>query len=178
MTDYEDNPKLYCGTYAKYNDGSIAGEWMDMTKYDTAEDFFKACAEIHQDEDDPEFMFQDYECFPRELYSESMSTADIEPILEYAKLTPEQRELVTDFCDATGESFSTYTIEQIEDSLDFEEDPRDFSSIEEQYGYYCADNFLTIPDEVETYFDYKSYGEDMLQDCSVSNGKVFNLGRI
>lgn len=178
MTDYEDNPKVYCGTFAKYNDGSIKGEWMDMTDYSDAEEFFAACAELHKDEEDPEFMFQDYECFPKELYSESMSTQDVEPILEYAKLTPEQRELVADFCEATGESFGTYSIEQIEDSLEFEMDNSSFMSIEEQYGYYCAENFLTIPEEVENYFDYKRYGDDMMDDCQEANGKLFNLNRI
>ena len=178
MVDYADNPKLYCGTYAKYNNGSIKGKWLDMTEYDTAEEFFSACAELHKDENDPEFMFQDFECFPEELYSESMSTADVEPILEYAKLNADQRELVSDFCDATGESFGAYTIEQIEDSLEFTADSNDFSSIENQYGYYCADNFLDIPDNVQSYFDYTRYGEDMMQDCSEANGKLFNLNRI
>lgn len=178
MVDYSDNPKVYCGTYAKYNNGSIEGKWMDMTEYEDAEEFFAACKEIHKDEDDPEFMFQDYECFPKELYSESMSTADVEPILEYAKLDEEQRELVADFCEATGEDFGTYTIEQIEDSLEFTADPNDWSSMAEQYGYYCADNFMEIPDSMSSYFNYESYGEDMMQDCSEANGKLFNLNRI
>lgn len=179
MTDYEDNPKVYCGTYAKYNDGSIKGAWLDMTGYKDAEEFFAACAELHKDEEDPEFMFQDFECFPKELYSESMSTADVEPILEYAKLTPEQRELVEDFCDATGESFGSYSIEQIEDSLQFTADPNDFSSIEEQYGYHCKDaGFIDIPDHIESYFDFKRYGEEMMENMSESNGKLFDLNAI
>lgn len=178
MTDYSDNPKLYCGTYGKYNNGSIKGAWMDMTEYEDAEEFFAACRELHKDEADPEFMFQDFECFPKELYSESMSTKDVEPILAYAKLDEGQRELVADFCDATGESFGTYDIEQIESSLMFTADPDSWDSVEEQFGYDWAGSMITIPEDVQPYFDYKRYGEDMMQDMSEANGKVFDLNAI
>lgn len=178
MTDYSDNPKLYCGTYAKYNNGSIKGAWMDMTEYEDAEEFFKACRELHKDESDPEFMFQDFECFPEELYSESMSTKDVEPILEYAKLDEEQRELVADFMEATGCKFGEYSIEQIEDALVFTADPDSWDSIEEQYGYDYAEGTMEIPEHVRPYFNYKSYGEDLMQDLSEANGKVFDLNAI
>jgi antirestriction protein len=51
--------KVYVGTYAKYNNGSMAGEWLTLSNYVDAEDFLIACQELHQDEHDPEFMFQD-----------------------------------------------------------------------------------------------------------------------
>lgn len=179
MVDYSDNPKLYCGTYGKYNNGSIAGKWLDMTDYDDAEEFFAACRELHKDEADPEFMFQDFECFPESLYSESMSTKDVEPIIAYAKLDEEQRELVADFCEATGEDYGTYDIEQIENSLMFTADPNSFMDIEEQYGYYCEENgLIDIPEHVQSYFNFKSYGEDMMQDMSEANGRVFDLNAI
>lgn len=178
MTDYSDNPKLYCGTYGKYNNGSIKGKWMDMTEYETAEDFFKACAELHSDEDDPEFMFQDFECFPENLYSESMSTKDVEPILAYAKLDAEQRELVADFTEATGSGIDSYDIEQIEGALVFTADPDSWDSIEEQYGYEYADSCMDIPEHVRPYFNFKSYGEDLMQGLSEANGKVFDLNAI
>lgn len=178
MTDFNDNPKLYCGTYHKYNSGSIAGKWMDMTEYDDAEEFFKACAELHKDENDPEFMFQDFECFPENLYSESMSTKDVEAVIAYAKLDEEQRELVADFCEATGESFGTYDIEQIESSLMFTSNPNDWGSVEEQFGYDWAGSMITIPEEIQPYFDYKRYGEDMMEGMHEHNGKVFDLNAI
>lgn len=57
----ENTMKLYCGTYKKYNEGSLFGAWMDLDDYEDAEEFTKACLEIHKDEKDPELMFQDYE---------------------------------------------------------------------------------------------------------------------
>lgn len=37
----------------------------------TAMKFLAACAELHKDEHDPEFMFQDWEGIPAEMISES-----------------------------------------------------------------------------------------------------------
>src|SRR5690349_16831915 len=54
-------PRVYVGTYAKYNNGSIAGAWLDLEDYADKDSFLAACAELHKDEDDPEFMFQDFE---------------------------------------------------------------------------------------------------------------------
>lgn len=53
--------KIYVGTYAKYNNGSIAGAWLDLSDYNDAEQFIDACKELHNDEIDPELMFQDFD---------------------------------------------------------------------------------------------------------------------
>jgi antirestriction protein len=53
--------KIYVGTYAKYNNGSIAGAWITLTDYNDAEQFIDACKELHKDEIDPELMFQDFD---------------------------------------------------------------------------------------------------------------------
>ena len=62
--------KVYVGTYAKYNNGSIFGEWIDAEDYADKEEFIEACKELHKDEPDPELMLQDYEGFPEVFYSE------------------------------------------------------------------------------------------------------------
>lgn len=68
--------KLYCGTYRKYNNGSLAGAWLNLDDYKDGADFEAACRRLHKDERDPELMFQDVETDPGEdwqegLYSES-----------------------------------------------------------------------------------------------------------
>lgn len=66
--------KLYVGTYAKYNAGSIAGAWLDLNNYANADDFVAACRRLHRDEADPEIMFQDVEIdedWEQGLYNES-----------------------------------------------------------------------------------------------------------
>lgn len=63
--------RIYVGTYAKYNSGSIQGAWLDLEDFDDKESFLEACKELHADESDPELMFQDFEGFPKSMYSES-----------------------------------------------------------------------------------------------------------
>jgi antirestriction protein len=77
------NAAVYCGTYAKYNNGNLFGEWLKFSDYSDADSFLEACKELHSDEENPEFMFQDYENFPENFYSESMGENDISEIYEY-----------------------------------------------------------------------------------------------
>ena len=65
------HPAVYVGTYKKYNNGSLFGEWVDLTKFATYEDFMRHIRKLHKDERDPEFMMQDFEGYPRSLYYES-----------------------------------------------------------------------------------------------------------
>lgn len=53
--------RVYCGTYHKYNTGSLRGEWLNLGDYGSHDDFMEACRELHKDEEDPGFMFQDRE---------------------------------------------------------------------------------------------------------------------
>ena len=62
--------KIYVGTYKKYNEGSLAGKWLDVDDFSNAEEFYAECKKLHADESDPEFMFQDWEDIPDELISE------------------------------------------------------------------------------------------------------------
>ncbi len=63
--------KIYVGTYGKYNNGSLFGAWLDLSDYADKEEFYEACRELHKDEEDAEFIFQDYENIPENLISES-----------------------------------------------------------------------------------------------------------
>jgi antirestriction protein len=62
---------IYVGTYEKYNNGSIAGKWLNLGDYDNIDGFYKACKDLHGDEVDPELMFQDWEYIPERFISES-----------------------------------------------------------------------------------------------------------
>ena len=76
---------LYVGTYHKYNGGSIAGKWVKLSQFSDAAEFLQYCAELHNDEEDPEFMFQDFEGFPDSLYSEAMSESDLQKLFEIGR---------------------------------------------------------------------------------------------
>lgn len=76
--------KIYVGTYAKYNNGSISGDWLTLSDYSSTSDFLDACYELHSDEDDCELMFQDFDCpkFMNSFLSESMSESEIDKVFQ------------------------------------------------------------------------------------------------
>jgi hypothetical protein len=53
--------RVYVGTFGKYAAGSIKGKWLDLEDYKDKDKFMEACKELHKDEADPEFMFNDHE---------------------------------------------------------------------------------------------------------------------
>lgn len=58
------NPKVYVGTYAKYNNGSISGGWISLKSCKNYDDFIKKCYALHSDERESELMVQDTDDFP------------------------------------------------------------------------------------------------------------------
>jgi len=109
------SPKLYVGTFAKYTNGSIKGAWLELEGHDK-ESFLEACRELHSDESDPELMFQDFEGFPREFYSESSVS---EALFEFANLDDNDKELLEAYADAFsfGVDLEECTIEKAQEAL-------------------------------------------------------------
>ncbi|MEY4720035.1 MAG: hypothetical protein RL563_2653 [Pseudomonadota bacterium] len=113
MKDY--SPALYVGTYAKYNSGSIKGAWIDLEDFaGDREGFYEKCREIHADEDDPEFMFQDYQCFPKSFYCESNAP---EALFAWLELDDGDREMIEKYADAVGYDISEITIENAQETF-------------------------------------------------------------
>lgn len=57
-------PKVYVGTYGKYNEGSLKGGWLTLTDYKSYDEFVAACRRLHKDEPDAELMIQDCSDMP------------------------------------------------------------------------------------------------------------------
>jgi antirestriction protein len=62
--------RVYVGTYAAYNSGSLKGQWFDPQDYSDHETFIETCQEFHGP-GEHEFMFQDHENIPRCFITES-----------------------------------------------------------------------------------------------------------
>ena len=157
--------QVYVGTYAKYNSGSIEGAWLDCEDYNSKEEFLEACAELHKDESDPEFMYQDYEGFPERYYSESGIDADLWDV--YLKVDADERE-----------AFEAYL------SIIFDGDYDDFRDryqgefkSEVDFAYYIVDEcgmLDKVPENLKYYFDYEKYSRDLFLDgYTMENGHVF-----
>lgn len=144
-------PRIYVGTYAKYNNGSIAGAWLDLEDYSDKSEFLEACAVLHSDEADPEFMFQDYEGFPESYYSECSVS---EELFEWLTLDEGDKELLA----AYRESVSDGTIEQARDN--FAGKGKSLTDWVEEFLEETG-GLDEVPENLRRYFDYESYARDM-----------------
>jgi antirestriction protein len=162
--------QIYVGTYAKYNNGSIGGQWVNLEQFDDATEFLKHCAEIHHDEEDPEFMFQDFEGFPKALYSECSVSDDI---WFWLGLDEDEQEMLEAYiaCMGTGTGFNEETFEAARDAYygHYENDT-------EMAECYADDTGLlnSIPEHLQRYFDFESFGRDLSHDFMESNGYYFH----
>ena len=86
------NPRIYVGTWAKYNAGSLSGEWLALKDYDNYLELCEVMRAIHEDESDPEPMIQDCEDFPEgfSVVSGSLSEEEYNDILKACKEEEEE----------------------------------------------------------------------------------------
>lgn len=80
---------IYVGTYHKYNNASIDGEWLNLCNFDDYGQLLEKVKEIHADEYDPELMVQDCEYLPDSLYCETWYSDTVKKWLDYASFVKE-----------------------------------------------------------------------------------------
>ena len=149
------SPALYCGTYGKYNDGSLCGMWIDLSSFDDYDEFINFCKAIHADEEYPELMFQDYENMPRSLYSESMGEEGFEKIMEYCELCDDYSvSAVDDFL----EWYSTEDLDRMHDSYVGVYDSEEDFAREIVNDCYCLEKMMG---NLACYFDYEALARDL-----------------
>lgn len=91
---------VYCGTYKKYNEGSLDGGWLHLGRYQNAAAFLEACKKLHADESTPEFMYQDSEYLPDEFYSESCIYPEVFEVIQAIKqMNSDKQAAFADFCE-------------------------------------------------------------------------------
>ena len=168
--DYETgNPAVYCGTYGKYNEGSLFGQWLDLSTFSDADEFFTYCQALHADEPDPELMMQDYENFPREMYDECMGAQQFESIKEYFELCERYDR---DAVDAYANIFGCNDFDNFDDKYvghwDSEED------FAEHIVWECYD-LRNVPELVKYHIDYEAIARELFMcDYNYEDGYVFN----
>ncbi len=143
--------RVYVGTYNKYNSGSLKGEWLNVADFRTKEDFYEEAAKIHSDEDDPEFMFQDWEGIADALISE-MSINDV--VFEVASKDEETIENFNAFVESMGStdfsSFEEAFCGRFKSEVDYAESYMDECGM-----------LAEIPENLRYYFDYEKYARDL-----------------
>lgn len=157
--------RVYVGTYAKYASGSIAGAWIELDGMDE-EEFLEACAALHSDEVDPEYMLQDHESIPAALFSESGLDSDFWDYVSFDDNNDgEAKAAYVNNHHAWNESDFEKTFQgAFETKLDF------VYEIVESSG--MLDD---VPEVLKRYFDYEAYGRDLFCDgYSLVDGFVFS----
>ena len=149
----ESQPAVYCGTYGKYNEGSIRGAWIDLTLVKNEEEFYTICRELHQDEQDPEFMFQDWQSIPDRYISESGINSDYFDYLE----------TIANMSETMAEAYECF-INDGHDANKFEDAYMGEYDSEQDYAEQLLEEtgeINEIPQHLRYYFDYEAYARDL-----------------
>ena len=155
QTNGSDSPALYCGTYGKYNSGNFSGIWVDVSTFDSYEDFVNFCLAIHADESDPELMYQDFENMPDSLYHESMGEEGFNKIAEYCELCDDYGvSAVDDFL----EWYSTEDLDNMHDAYVGVYDSREDFAREIVNDCYDLENMMG---NLAYYFNYEALARDL-----------------
>lgn len=165
--------RIYVGTYAKYNDGSIEGKWLDLSDYSDKEEFYEACRELHKDEHDPEFMFQDWEYIPNGLIGESWLSDNIFEVIEAIDdMDDDRKEAFEVWLNHESYDISSRDINDLTSS--FEDDFQGKYDDKEDYAYEIVDECYDLPEFAKTYFDYEKFARDLfMTDYWFEDGYVF-----
>jgi antirestriction protein len=159
--------RIYVGTYAKYNSGSIAGKWLDCEDYADKEEFLQACAELHKDEADPELMFQDHEDIPAGMVGESHVDA---ALWDWLELDEDDRELLAAYRDCMND-----------DGADIDKARDAFQGIhdtERDFAQQLADDIGAIPADATwpmNCIDWDQATRELMMDYTSTrhNGKLY-----
>lgn len=159
----DNRPALYVGTYKKYNGGSLFGAWLYPDDYADKDDFIDACLALHEDEEDPELMFQDWENIPGELASEcSIDDA----VWEYIDAC---NEFDQEAVDAYIDWMRSWDKSDFEDKYCGHWDC--FQDYAEELFYDCYAH--ECPDFLRGYIDMRSFARDLEYDYYCTGGHVF-----
>ena len=165
--------RIYVGTYGKYNSGSIDGAWLNLIDYYSEREFYEACKELHKNEHDPEFMFQDWENIPEALISESWISEEFWSIANRIESENLNSEAFCDFIDLLGYEMNETAIDSFMENYQGE-----FGKIE-HYAEHLAHElgyFTTLEENGinASYFDVGAFATDLEHEVTISeNGHVF-----
>jgi len=169
------NLSVYVGTYQKYNEGSLYGKWIDLSDYSDLGEFYKDIRELHKDEDDPEFMFQDYEV-PElikslELISEGYISKDIFEIIQAIEGSGYDEDVIEAYLVSYG--YNGEGIEEVIEKLD-EAYTGEFTS-DIEFVQELLEDCGELPGNLPAYIhiDWERTARDIMFDYSASNNHYF-----
>lgn len=168
--------RVYVGTYAKYNAGSLSGAWLNLDNYSDEEEFLDACRNLHKDEEDPKFMYQDFD-FDLDLcsiMSPLVSETSIPPVV-WDLLQVEPEELV--YVEATWSEYNSKI--SVEEALELgvEACCGEYSDLEDfAYVYYTELTDSRDLGYLSKYINWSRVAQDLETEGFIwFQGFVFNF---
>jgi antirestriction protein len=158
--------KIYVGTYAKYNNGSIAGAWLDLDDYNDAEDFIDACKELHKDEIDPELMFQDFDDIHKNYCNECI---DMQEVYHYANACNDD---IKDVIDAGLDC--EIPLDSIMDAYIGSYDSDSAFAYQMAFDMGYIDDMEKVSPRLTNAIDWHKAARELMFDNVESNGHYFN----
>ncbi len=167
--------RVYVGTYAKYNNGLLSGAWLNLSDYSDKEEFYEACRELHKDEEDAEYMFQDWENIPDGLISESWVSENLFGLIsELDNLSETEQTAFFVWCE--NEGYNLDTKDDWELVRNFQDEYQGEYDNKKDFAYHIVEGCYDLPDFAETYFDYEKFARDLfITDYRYYDGFVFRV---
>lgn len=162
---------LYVGTYGKYNDGSIAGAWVNIESFDDSDKFYEFCRRLHADERDPEYMYQDFEGFPESWYDESCMRDKIDRIIEWSQLDEEEKEICLEYWDEAGGDDGEEFLDILDKCVYHGNDCNDY------YDELAKLSFSDFKgwERMQYYFDWEKWRRECSWDYTETSNCIFQM---
>lgn len=182
LTETTTTAKIFLTDYASYNNGTQFefGHWVDLNDFDSAEELSDYIQEHFQEADEKspldspreEIMITDFEGFPKEFYSESMSFDNLYEYFERVEASYYDNEVIEAFAD-----LGNYSIEDIDTFFDaLEESYQGEYKNDEDFAYSLAEDLGQL-NEGATWpnncIDWTRAARDLMYDYYESNGHYF-----
>lgn len=165
--------RIFYTNLGLYNEGVLSGEWLDLPATD--EEIESLVKRTGYDELHEEYFIADYESDIDISIGEFESLDYLNELAEIIDDEPEKVEALL---------WHGYkTIEDIIDNLDnvqYVTTPKNFQSEDEAVGLYFGLELgcVNIPDELINYFDFESYGRDIIINgtfYTAKNGDIYEI---
>jgi antirestriction protein len=154
--------KVFVGTYWKYSTGNSHGEWLTLSDYASKEEFLEACHALHEDEADPELMFQDTEGITFGMISEDEIDGDI--FLLLSQLTAAEMAMYEAYrknvSDGTFSEAEEAYVGKYDSEIDFAESMADelgYTNKDASWPYTCIDWKQAARELMWDYFEVDGY---------------------
>lgn len=178
--DY-DAPSLFVADYASYNEGHICGAWFDLTNFPDYESFLEKVDTFFKELDKvapldsflprEEIMYQDFQLFPRQFYSESCVDQKLWDYLDFCNISDDNKEIIDAYISCIGDLPDDLSIIK---ELYFGKLDSSGHNIQQKLAFLMEDHgILSVPDHLQMYFNYEAYGSDIESHYSIEDPYVF-----